>query len=269
MNTSKLLRLFAIAFVSTMVSNAHADNSTCTIDLAHPGASVAAICRGQQIEEFNYQFEGGLYAQLIKNPSFEELKNPIAGWTLVKPGTSEATLSSQTQAETGMLNDRQGHCLKLAITSVSSGSVGVANAGYWGIALRNDTPCKVSFWVRKGPNFTGRLSAKLEGADGVVYAQSAEFEPTTEWRHFTCDLIPSGISTVNGANRFVIYASAPGDVYLDVLTVMPPTWKKRSNGLRLDLAERLAALKLTQLSILGKGFDYFRGSSWWDDASRA
>jgi alpha-L-arabinofuranosidase len=234
-----------------MVSSAQAANSTCTIDLAHPGAPVAAICRGQQIEEFNYQFQGGLYAQLINNPSFEELKNPIAGWTLVKPGTSEGTLSPQTPAETGMLNDCQGHCVKLGITSVSSGSVGVANAGYWGIALRNDTPYKVSFWVKKGPNFAGRLNAKLEGADGAVYAQSAEFEPTTEWRHLTCDLVPSGISRVSGANRFVIYASATGDVYFDVVTVMPPTWKNRSNGLRLDLADRLAALKLKYIQFPG------------------
>ena len=46
------------------------------------GAEVATICRGQQIEEFNYQFQGGLYAQLINNPSFEELGDPITEWEI-------------------------------------------------------------------------------------------------------------------------------------------------------------------------------------------
>ena len=52
---------------------AQATGSSCTVDVSGPGAEVAPICRGQQIEEFNYQFQGGLYAQLINNPSFEEL----------------------------------------------------------------------------------------------------------------------------------------------------------------------------------------------------
>ena len=251
MNTSQLLRLSIIVLASSVVSNAHAADSTCTIDFAHPGAPVAAICRGQQIEEFNHQFEGGLYAQLINNPSFEELENPVAGWTIVQPGTSEGTLSPQTSTETSMLNNRQGHCIKLAITSVASGSVGVANTGYWGIALRNDTSYKVSFWAKKGPDFAGRVSVKLEGADGAVYAQSAHFKPTTEWRHLTCVLVPHGIPKVNGANRFVIYASTPGDVYFDVVTLTPPTWKNRNNGLRLDLADRLAALKLKYIQFPG------------------
>lgn len=78
--------------------------STCMVDVANPGAAVADICRGQQIEEFNHQFQGGLYAQLINNPSFEELKNPIAAWALVKTGSSRGNLSPQTSSETGMLN---------------------------------------------------------------------------------------------------------------------------------------------------------------------
>lgn len=44
--------------------------STFTVDISSPGPEVAPICRDQQIEEFNYQFQGGLYAQLINNPSF-------------------------------------------------------------------------------------------------------------------------------------------------------------------------------------------------------
>jgi hypothetical protein len=109
---------------------------TCTIDVSRPGAAVAPICRGRQIEEFNYQLEGGLYAQLIRNPSFEELNDPITRWTLVTPGSSRGSLSAATAADTGLLNDRQKHCVKLEVTSVASGSVGLANAGYWGIGLR-------------------------------------------------------------------------------------------------------------------------------------
>ena len=239
-----LIKASIALLVVTIMSCTQNTGPTFTVDLSKPGAVVADICRGQQIEEFNHQFEGGLYAQLINNPSFEELKNPIAEWSLIKSGSSGGDLSSQTSAETGMLNKYQKHCIKLKVTSVASGEVGLANGGYWGIGLKNNTTYKVSFWGKKGLNFNGTLKAKLEGNDGKVYAQSADFKPTAAWQHFTCDLIPAGISNITGNNRFVIYASASGDVFIDVVTIMPPTWKNRANGLRPDLGEKLADLKL-------------------------
>jgi alpha-L-arabinofuranosidase len=237
--------------IRTLFVNAQMPLSSCTVDVSSPGAPVAAICRGQQIEEFNHQIEGGLYAQLINNPSFEELNNPIAEWTMVKQGSSNGSLVSQTSAETGMLNSHQDHCIKLKVTSVASGSTGLANGGYWGIKLENKTRYKVSFWAKKGSNFNGTLKAKLESNNGTVYAQSAELKPAESWQHFTCDLITNGISVVTGTNRFVLYASATGDVYFDVVTVMPPAWKNRPNGLRPDLGEKLAALKMKFIQFPG------------------
>ena len=240
--------LIALWSIGSILAQAQ---STCVVDVSKPAAVVAPICRGQQLEEFNHQFEGGLYAQLINNPSFEELKNPLAEWYVVKAGSSKASLSAQTASETGMLNTHQDHCIKLQVISVASGSVGLANGGYWGIGLRDNTTYRVSFWAKKGPNFSGTLKAKLESNGGTVYAQSPDFKPTAKWQHFTCDLTTRGVAKVTGDNRFVLYASTPGDVYFDVVTVMPPTWKNRPNGLRLDLAERLAALKLKYIQFPG------------------
>jgi alpha-L-arabinofuranosidase len=225
--------------------------STCIIDVSKPGAEVAPICRGQQIEEFNYQFQGGLYAQLINNPSFEELDNPIMNWTVIKPGNSGGNLSGQTSGETSMLNKYQEHCIKLEVTSVGSGNVGLSNGGYWGIKLEDHKKYRVSFWAKKGQNFNGAIRAKLESNSGKVYAQSKDFKPSSNWQHFTCELYTSGVTDVNGDNRFTIYASSYGDLYFDVVTVMPPTWKDRPNGLRPDLAQKLADLKFKFIQFPG------------------
>jgi alpha-L-arabinofuranosidase len=246
-----VLAILAICCLCANMACTQNKGPNCTVDISLPGAAVADICRGQQIEEFNHQFEGGLYAQLINNPSFEELKNPIAEWSIVKSGSSNGALKSITPAETGMLNIHQKNCMNLKITSVASGSVGLANGGYWGIALKNNTTYKVSFWAKRGSNFTGTLKVKLENNDGTVLAQSDDLKPATDWRHFTCDLVTSGISEVTGKNRFVIYASATGDVYFDVVTVMPPTWNNRPNGLRQDLGEKLADLKFKYIQFPG------------------
>ena len=68
--------------------------------------------------------------------------------------------------------------MNLKVTSVASGDVGLANRGYWGIGLRDNNTYKVSFWAKRGSNFSGTLIAKLESNEGKVYAQSADFKPT-------------------------------------------------------------------------------------------
>ncbi|MBK7709682.1 MAG: hypothetical protein IPJ37_00955 [Bacteroidales bacterium] len=249
--SSIILALITLSFIGALTACKQAGNSTFTVDISQKGPEVAPICRGQQIEEFNYQIQGGFYAQLINNPSFEELKNPISFWTIVKSASSNGNLVSQTSSETGMLNGRQSKCIKLAVTAVDSGSVGMANGGYWGIKFENNTLYKVSFWAKRGANYTGTVKASLESTEGTVYAQSEEFRPAAGWQHFTCDLTTSNVSNISGNNRFVLYASSRGDVYFDVVTVMPPTWKNRPNGLRPDLAEKLDALKFKFIQFPG------------------
>lgn len=247
-NTSNCFRvglaLLAFCGIESSFVNAQITKPVFVVDLSKPGAEIAPICRGQQIEDFNHQIQGGLYAQLINNPSFEELDNPISNWVLVKTGASNGNLTSQTSGETEMLNRNQDRCIKLEVESVASGNVGMANGGYWGIKLENETKYKVSFWAKTNSSFSGTLRAKLESNDGTVFAQSSDFRPTTNWQHFSCELTTSGVSTVTGNNRFVLYASTAGEVFFDVVTVMPPTWKNRPNGLRPDLAEKLDALRL-------------------------
>ena len=227
------------------------DGPAFVIDVAHPGVEVAPVARGQQLEEFNYQFQGGLYAQLINNPSFEELEDPLLNWSLLKSGNSGGKLASQTSGETSMLNNNQEHCIRLEVTSAASGNVGLANGGYWGIRLDNHTKYKVSFWVKKGPDFNGSIRVKLESNKGKVYAQSKDLRPSRNWERIECDLYTEGIQEISGDNRFVIYASAPGNLYFDVITMMPPTWKNRPNGLRTDLAEKLDALKFKYIQFPG------------------
>jgi alpha-L-arabinofuranosidase len=227
---------------------------TVIVNISNPGIEVAPICRGQELEEFNHGIEGGLYAQMINNPSFEEVVDawgaayPDKYWSTVVPGSSSGSISGQTSVNTTMLNSHQVHCIKLSVTSVGSGSVGLKNDGFWGMKLENNTTYKVSFWAKKGSNFSGTLTAKLESSIGTSYA-SCSFTPTSMWAHYTCDLVPSGIKSVSGNNRFVIYASTPGDVYFDVVTIMPPTWK--DHGCRIDIAKKLDSLHLAFLAYPG------------------
>jgi hypothetical protein len=249
--------IILLCYSEYVVTFAQHTNSSCVIDLSKPGVKVAPICRGQELEEFNHGIEGGLYAQMINNPSFEEVVDqwgapyPCKYWDVIVPGTSAGIISGQTSVNTEMLNSHQVHCIKLSVNSVASGSVGLKNEGFWGMKLENNTTYKVSFWAKKGTDYPGTLKVSLEGRDGTSYA-SRTFTPTAYWKHYSCDLVTSGIKTVSGENRFVIYASATGEIYFDVVTLMPPTWK--NHGCRIDIAQKLDSMHLAFLAYPG-GFD--------------
>ena len=97
-----------VCWISATVAQAQTAAPDCQVDVSRPGAVVAPICRGQQLEEFNHQFQGGLYAQLIHNPSFEEIGSPITAWSVLQHGDSRGDLAAQTAAETTLLNGAQG-----------------------------------------------------------------------------------------------------------------------------------------------------------------
>jgi alpha-L-arabinofuranosidase len=257
LTTRRTLTIVTVICFATIMACTQSKKSSCIVDVSHPGVAVAPICRGQELEEFNHGIEGGLYAQMINNPSFEEVVDawgapyPDKYWGIVEQGSSSGSISGQTSANTGMLNSHQVHCLKLSVTSVASGSVGLKNDGFWGMKLENNTTYKVSFWAKKGPNFSGTLKPSLESSGGTSYA-SRTFTPTAKWAHYTCDLVPADIASVSGNNRFVIYASTTGDAYFDVVTIMPPTWK--GHGCRIDVAQMMDSMHLAFLAYPG-GFD--------------
>lgn len=238
-------------FITLNVIYGQSEPKIFTIDVSKPGAIIGPICRGQQIEEFNYQFQGGLYAQLINNPSFEELKNPIEYWQINAKENESGQILSVSEEEMPMLHPNQKRCLKLIVNSIASGPVGVSNGGYWGIKLENKTAYQVSFWAKKAADFNGNLIAKLADTLGKVYATSHTIQLSDSWQKFSFTLVTDGITHITGGNVFVIEATAKGSVYLDVVTLTPPTWKNRSNGLRPDLAQRLADLKFKYLQFPG------------------
>src|SRR5665648_174576 len=220
---NRLLMVFTVMiFWCAGVTSVQAQvaGSTLTIDLSKPGHAISPILyNGELFEEIGRGVDGGFYAQLISNYSFED-NNPLDSWSLVNPGSARGAIFHRTKTsmysdfnynprgasggaiyaltsgETGQLNNNQYHCLKLDIGSLNSGNVGVANSGYWGIRLDDSTMYKVSFFARKDADFSGTITVKLESNDGEAYATSDPFTPTTAWQKFTCDLVTKGISTV-------------------------------------------------------------------------
>jgi alpha-L-arabinofuranosidase len=209
------------------------------IDAEKPGIAISPDLYGIFFEDINHAADGGIYAELISNRSFEDNSNNPDNWYLVKGGGASGSMSLDT---VNLLNNAQAHSLCLNIESVGQGErVGVANRGYWGMNIKDGTQYQLSFYAKCSSDFNGPITVSLKNTDGTEkYVQETVTGITTDWKHFSCVLTAEG-SSKNA--QLVIAASDTGEMYLDVVSLFPETWKRRSNDLRVYLAEKVADLK--------------------------
>lgn len=149
--------------VSAMLSGVATATAQVTvgIDAAQKGAQVSPMLYGIFYEDINHAADGGLYAELVRNRSFEDSDSQLVHWS-IKGGATMRLVDRQ------LLNKAQGHALE--VTFGGSGD-GIGNEGFWGIPAVQGRSYKLSFWA-KG-RFKGHLRAYLGDSIGQkVYAEA-------------------------------------------------------------------------------------------------
>lgn len=211
--------------------------ASITVDASQPTHRLSPLMYGIFFEEINHAGDGGLYAELVRNRSFEEGSAP-AGWDLIVPGDADATWAIDTSLP---LNQNNGSSLRLTINRIGNARVAVANAGYWGIPVVKGRRYRLSFYARRDETFAGPITASLEGRDGKRLASAAVRNISTEWAKYECTLTPNDTDT---SAHLVLSFASTGTVWLDMVSLFPrDTYKRRPNGLRPDLVRLLADLR--------------------------
>jgi alpha-N-arabinofuranosidase len=237
---------------------------TLTVKLDQPGARIDPIFYGLMTEEINFSYDGGLYAELIRNRAFRDDPASPVHWSVVKDGGGEGAISID---QSPVPNTALTSALKLDVSSVpGKGRVGAANEGYWGIPVKPDTSYRVSFWAKANGSSTGPVSVSMESNDGsTVWARADVARITSEWTKYSATL-KTGKLAPSVTNRLVISTGRPGTIWLSLVSLFPPTYKNRPNGNRADIMELLAAMKPAFLRFPGgnylEGPDYENRFNW-------
>ncbi|MBV9381218.1 MAG: hypothetical protein JOY82_11380 [Streptosporangiaceae bacterium] len=176
------------------------------------------------------------------------IKLVATDWTPVADGGAGVTAVLDTSAP---LNDELTRSLRLDVRSLRAGQrAGMANGGYFGVPVVPGRTYRVSFFARASEDFGGPLTVSLESQDGSrAYASAQVHDLDSSWKRFTTTLrVPRGVTASTG-NRFVIGIDNRGahparvpdgaSLWLQVVSLFPPTYKNRRNGLRPDLVELL------------------------------
>ena len=240
------MKKLVILIICALVTAVAGAQVYINVDVNQRGPKISPTHYGIFFEDINHAADGGIYAELIRNRSFEdgpEYGKPadMQGWsTYASPGAVLDTKLIQPSRKVKLLNAAQGYALELHVKATPQTPVCLVNEGFWGVNTVQGRCYKLNFWA-KG-TYKGTVKATLCSKDGaVVYAEavvsgfSADIN-AKQWTKFTATLTATG----NDAQaQFALVFDGNGTVDLDVVSLFPPTFKNRENGLRPDLAQML------------------------------
>jgi alpha-L-arabinofuranosidase len=232
-NPPTTLRLCAAALLcAANPTLTHA--TTLTIDAAHPDAPINPAMWGIFFEDINFGADGGLYAEMVKNRSFE-FPDPLIGWIKISPSLAKGDLSVREDAP---LTPANPHYLR--VHSEGTALFGISNEGFRHMPVSRDETYNFSVEIR-GVEGTPALDIQLVANDGTVLASAPLENFPTEWKQYDLVFHPKD---TDWAARLNILMRGKGTVDLDMVSLFPEhTWKNRPGGLRADMAQMLADLK--------------------------
>ncbi|WP_405467296.1 alpha-L-arabinofuranosidase C-terminal domain-containing protein [Streptomyces canus] len=213
------------------------------VDTRAPGTAISTDLFGAFFEDLNYAADGGLYAELVQNRSFEygPADRPewhsLTAWELVERDGAAGSLTVSTDDPPHPANPHYA-----VLTSTTAAGVGLRNEGFDGIPVRAGETYAVSVFARLAGGPADRLVARIESRDGERVHGQAELGPLGgAWRRHAAVI---ACEVTDPDARLTLTATRPGTIHLDLVSLFPQaTFKGRPNGLRADLAQTIADLK--------------------------
>ena len=198
---------------------------------------------GLFFEDINYAADGGLYAELVQNRSFEYNQtekrewHPFSYWDYISTGYSYGRINVATN---NPVHPNNPHYVVLDIEHIydSTGGVGVKNYGFDGIKISAGDKYNFSMFAGQLSPKPVSLTVSLQTRNGKVLAKDFISVSSKDWKKY--ELAFTARESSDSA-VLVILATSTGKFAFDVVSLFPAkTYRNRPNGLRADLADLLA-----------------------------
>jgi alpha-L-arabinofuranosidase len=211
-----------------------ADHDTIIVQADKPGATINPHMFGVFFEDINFAADGGIYAEMVKNRSFE-FPEPLMGWKKIEQRGGHATLeiSDKDPLNAGNLN-------YLRLHPSAAGQSGASNEGFRGIGVRQGAEYSFSVYARRADGKPASLRIELVNPAGKTLGAAKVSGFTKDWTRYTARL--RALATEAKAQLNLIVEG--GALDLDMVSLFPrDTWKRRPNGLRADLVRLLKEMQ--------------------------
>jgi len=229
-----LLTIFLTGILASVQVNAQPTKSI-VVKVDQPTAAIQPTMWGIFFEDINLAADGGLYAEMVKNRSFEFYK-PMMGWKILKQDTTSGVLIVN-QSETNAVNPRYAQIT----VGAGEASFGLSNEGFRGMGVKKDVTYHFSLLARQMEGSTLKMRIELMISTGKVIGKANLIPNAQNWNKYTVSFTSN---TTDPKAKLNIWFEGKGSIDVDMLSLFPDdTWKNRPGGLRGDLVQLLADLK--------------------------
>lgn len=206
-----------------------------TVNVDNEIAEIQPTMYGIFFEDINFAADGGLYAEMIKNRSFE-FPLPMMGWQ--EPNSDRHSFNKNSGiARTVKYADSSGNHDYIRVTINDDDGYVLINEGFRGMGVRQDDKYRVSVMAANKEGDIKKINFQLIDTTGAVIGKTSILPDSGDWKTYESQFTAS---ETRGKAKLKITFEGTGEILLDMVSLFPEdTWKNRENGLRKDLVQLL------------------------------
>jgi alpha-N-arabinofuranosidase len=206
------------------------------VSIDKPKAEIKSTMWGIFFEDINFGADGGLYAELVKNRSFEYDK-PRTGWQVNIPGRDSSHFVLQNRS---VLNTSNPRYARITIKDGAAKNF-ISNAGFRGMGIKQNNSYNFSILAALPTESNIKLRIELISQKGEKIGETILTPNGKDWKKYEAGF--KAIKTDLKASLKISFEGT-GVIDIDMVSLFPgDTWKGRPFGLRSDIVQLLADLK--------------------------
>ncbi|MCV9929580.1 alpha-L-arabinofuranosidase [Flavobacterium sp. LS1R49] len=218
---------------------ASAQKNNLQVDVAKSVTKIQPTMYGVFFEDINFAADGGLYAEMIKNRSFE-FETPMMGWN--EPNSDRHKLNQKSGIANIIQYSQKGtnhnYC---RVTVNDANGYELINEGFRGMGIKKDLHYNLSLKASKVSGNVAKIKIQFIDKNKKVLGETSITPTAKDWTNYTAQLTATA---TEAKAQIRITFEGTGVIDLDAISLFPEdTWKGRKNGMRADLVQLLYDLK--------------------------
>ncbi|SCY76864.1 alpha-N-arabinofuranosidase [Flavobacterium anhuiense] len=220
---------------STIYGNAQ--KAVLEVDASKTITKIQPTMFGLFFEDINFAADGGLYAEMIKNRSFE-FEKPLMGWEQPKSNRSSMNKESGMALPINVAANNTNFC---RVEINNDKGYALINEGFRGMGVKKDARYNLSFKAANHKGAIRKIIFQLIDKDQKALGETSVVPKSDEWTNYSAQFVAT---ETEAKAKLKITFEGTGTIDLDMISLFPEdTWKNRKNGLRKDLVQLLYDVK--------------------------
>lgn len=233
--TIKKTGLAAVLAGTFLAGNTLFAQKELTVDMSETIAPIQPTMYGIFFEDINFAADGGLYAEMIKNRSFE-FTIPMMGWS--QPNSDRHSYNNESGfAMPVKYFEGEGNLNFLRVQVKNAEGYELHNEGFRGMGIKEGDTYRFTFDAKQMGGAVSAVKAELLDEEGNTIAEASIPVSGSEWANYKAEIVPNK-TVMKGSLKLTF--EGIGELGLDMVSLFPTdTWNGRENGLRKDLVQLL------------------------------